>query len=106
MTEPVYYLDYAEAVTLHILLMRRLGETRFGAFDRALVESALVRPQHAAQYENADLIRQVALFASAHFASPHDGQVRLTIDWTSEDDQHLLVISGGRATCAADFLAG
>jgi death-on-curing protein len=59
-TEPVYYLDYAEAVTLHILLMRRLGETRFGAFDRALVESALARPQQAAQYENADLIRQAA----------------------------------------------
>lgn len=59
-TEPVYYLDYAEAVTLHILLMRRLGETRFGAFDRTLVESALARPQQAAQYENADLIRQAA----------------------------------------------
>lgn len=58
--EPVYYLDYAEAITLHILLMRRLGETRFGAFDRALVESALARPQQAAQYENADLFRQAA----------------------------------------------
>jgi death-on-curing family protein len=59
-TEPVRYLSYVEAVTLHILLMRRLGETRFGAFDRTLVESALARPQHAAIYEGADLIRQAA----------------------------------------------
>jgi hypothetical protein len=56
-TGTVRYLTYAEAVTLHIMLMRRLGETRFGAFDRQLVESALARPRHAAAYEGADLIR-------------------------------------------------
>jgi prophage maintenance system killer protein len=59
-TGTVRYLTYAEAVTLHIMLMRRLGETRFGAFDRQLVESALARPRHAAAYEGADLIRQAA----------------------------------------------
>lgn len=59
-TEPVRYLSYVEAVTLHIMLMRRLGEARFGAFDRTLVESALARPQHAAVYEGADLIKQAA----------------------------------------------
>lgn len=59
-TEPVRYLTYVEAVTLHIMLMRRLGETRFGAFDRQLVESALARPRHAAAYEGADLISQAA----------------------------------------------
>src|ERR687884_179151 len=42
------------------MLMRRLGETRFGIFDRSLIESALARPRHAAEYENADLIRQAA----------------------------------------------
>jgi death-on-curing protein len=40
--------------------MRLLGERRYGVFDRALVESALARPQHAAAYESADLIRQAA----------------------------------------------
>ena len=40
--------------------MRRVGETRFGVFDRNLIESALSRPQNAAVYENADIIRQAA----------------------------------------------
>lgn len=54
------YLTYEEAVTLHILLMRRAAEERFGVFSRPLVESALARPRQAAAYENADLIRQAA----------------------------------------------
>src|SRR6266404_7751641 len=54
------YLSYAEAVTLHIMLMRRLGETHFGVLDRPLIESALARPRHAAAIENADLIHQAA----------------------------------------------
>jgi len=56
----VHYLTYSEAVMLHIMLMRRLGETHFGVFDRNLVESALARPRHAATFEGADLIRQAA----------------------------------------------
>ncbi len=59
-SEPVRYLLYSEAVTLHILLMRRLGEANFGVADRPLIESALARPLHAASLENADLIRQAA----------------------------------------------
>jgi Fic/DOC family protein len=58
--EPIRYLTYAEAVTLHIMLMRRLGETHFGVLDRALIESALARPRQAATFEDADLIRQAA----------------------------------------------
>jgi death-on-curing protein len=54
------YLSYAEAVILHIMLMRRLSETHFGVLGRALIESALARPRHAATLENADLIRQAA----------------------------------------------
>ena len=54
------YLTYPEAVTLHIMLMRRLGESHFGVFDRSLLESALARPQHAATFERADIIRQAA----------------------------------------------
>ncbi len=59
-TEEVYYLSYVEAVLRHIELMRLLGETRFGVSDRSLIESALARPQQAARYEGADLIRQAA----------------------------------------------
>jgi len=35
----VHYLTYPEAVTLHVMLMRRLGETYFGVFDRTLIEA-------------------------------------------------------------------
>src|SRR5438270_10743423 len=40
--------------------MRALGEGRFGIFDRALIESALARPKHAAAYDEADLPAQAA----------------------------------------------
>lgn len=58
--EETLYLSYTEAVLLHIELMRFWGETRYGVFDRGLVESAWARPQQAATYEGADLIRQAA----------------------------------------------
>jgi death on curing protein len=59
-TEDYVYLTVQEAVKFHVLYMRKLGETRFGVFNRNLIESALARPKHAAVYENADLIRQSA----------------------------------------------
>ena len=59
-TEEIRYISYVEAVLLHIELMRLLGETRYGVFDRALVESSLARPKQAAEYEDADLLRQAA----------------------------------------------
>jgi death on curing protein len=59
-TENFVYLTVAEAVKFHVLYMLRVGETRFGVFDKNLVESALMRPQHAAIYENADVCRQAA----------------------------------------------
>lgn len=59
-TEDFVYLTRAEAVKFHVLYMRRVGETRFGVFDKTLIESALARPRHSAIYENADLIRQAA----------------------------------------------
>lgn len=58
--EDFVYLTVQEAVKFHVLYMRKLGETRFGVFDRNLIESALARPKHAVIYENADLIRQAA----------------------------------------------
>ena len=59
-TEDFVYLTIQEAVKFHVLYMRAVGETRFGVFDKNLIESALARPQHAARYENAGLIRQAA----------------------------------------------
>ena len=59
-TEETSYLDVKDAITLHILLMRRWREVRFGVDRRDLLESALARPRQTANYENADLIRQAA----------------------------------------------
>lgn len=58
--ENFVYLTVQEAVKFHVLYMRKIGETRFGVFDRNLIESALARPQQAAVYENADIVRQAA----------------------------------------------
>jgi hypothetical protein len=55
--ESVKYTSYSEAVAIHLLLMKLVGETRFGVDHRSLIESALARLQQAAAYENADLIR-------------------------------------------------
>jgi death-on-curing protein len=40
--------------------MRKVGESRFGVYDRNLIESALARPRHAAVYDDADLFGQAA----------------------------------------------
>jgi death on curing protein len=56
----VKYVSYAEAVFVHVRLMRLVGEERYGVFDRSLIESALARPRQAAAYESADLFRQAA----------------------------------------------
>lgn len=54
------YLTYPEAVGEHFALMWTHGETRYGVFDRSLIESALARPEQAAAYEDADLYAQAA----------------------------------------------
>jgi death-on-curing protein len=59
-TDPVAYISYAEAVLVHIELMRQLGETRYGVFDRSLIESSLTRPRQAAAYGQADIHAQAA----------------------------------------------
>ncbi len=58
--ESVNYTTYAEAVFIHLRLMKMIGETRCGVDYRSLIESALALLQQAATYENADLIRQAA----------------------------------------------
>lgn len=47
-TDDFVYLSVEEAIKFHVLYMREVGETRFGVFDKGLVESALNRPRHAA----------------------------------------------------------
>ena len=59
-TNTTHYPSFSDALLLHIRLMKKVGEKRFGVFDRNLIESALARSQPAAFYENADLIRQAA----------------------------------------------
>ena len=58
--EATFYLTYPEAVEIHIRLMRRWNEVRYGVDNKDLIASALARPQQAAFYENADLPRQAA----------------------------------------------
>lgn len=58
--EETVYLTYSDAVKYHIIYMRKVGEIRYGVYDRNLIDSALARPQHAAVYEKADIIRQAA----------------------------------------------
>ena len=60
MATEIRYVSYAEAVFIHVRLMRLVGEERCGVFDRSLIESALARPRQAAAYEGADLFRQAA----------------------------------------------
>lgn len=54
------YISAVEAITLHILLMQEWNEVRFGVDRKDLLESSLSRPKQAANYENADIIRQSA----------------------------------------------
>ena len=56
----IKYLNYSDALLIHFGLMKLCGEVRFGVDSRHLIESALARPQQAATYENADIIRQSA----------------------------------------------
>ncbi len=58
--EEIFYIPVHEAIKIHILLMRGWGEKRFGIVHKDLLESALNRPKQAANFENADLIRQAA----------------------------------------------
>jgi death-on-curing protein len=59
-TDEIFYLSVEEVITLHVLLMRELQEVRFGVDRKDLLESALNRPNQAANFEDADLIRQAA----------------------------------------------
>jgi death-on-curing protein len=59
-TNQTIYFSYPEAVLIHFELMWLWGESRYGVFDAPLLKSALARPEQAAAYEDADIIRQAA----------------------------------------------
>jgi death-on-curing protein len=55
------YLTTADVIGLHLDIMARTGSGSQGLRDEGLLESAVLRPQMAAYYEGADLVRQAAL---------------------------------------------
>lgn len=58
------YPSVAEVMAIHEHILRKLGEAPRPLRDEGLLESAVMRPQMAAWYEGADLIRQAALLAT------------------------------------------
>lgn len=61
--ETIRYLSSADVMALHVSTMERMGERPAPLRDAGLLESAVLKPQMAAYYEEADLIRQAALLA-------------------------------------------
>jgi death-on-curing protein len=57
----VIYLSLADILTLHHAIMVRTGSTPMPLRDEGLLESAIMRPQMAAHYAEADLVHQCAV---------------------------------------------
>jgi death on curing protein len=58
------HLSLTDGLALHAAIMRRMGSASAPLRDEGLLESAVMRPQMAAYYEEADLVRQAALLAT------------------------------------------
>ena len=61
----VRYLSVADVMALHREMMEGMSHNPAPLRDTGLLESAVLRPQMAAYYEGADLVRQAALLAVA-----------------------------------------
>ncbi len=57
------YLTAFDVEALHVFIMEKTGHAPAALRDRLLLESAVVRPQMAAHYADADLVQQCALLA-------------------------------------------
>lgn len=57
------FLSLADALAIHARMMEGMGERPSPLRDEGLLESAITRPQMAAYYEDADVVRQAALLA-------------------------------------------
>jgi death-on-curing protein len=64
MPQKVRYLTVADVLAAHNAIMLTLGYRAEPLRDKGLLESALIRPQMAAYYEDADVIRQATLLAT------------------------------------------
>ena len=58
------YLSLADIIAIHERAMRRLGDEPKPLRDEGILESAVMRPQMAAYYEGADIVRQAALLGA------------------------------------------
>jgi death-on-curing protein len=58
------YLTVLDVEALHVYIMEKTGGAPSPLRDRSLLESAVMRPQMAAYYADADLIEQAALLAA------------------------------------------
>jgi death on curing protein len=56
----IQYLTIADVIALHAIVMERSGYSPAPLRDEGALESAVMRPQMLAYYENADLVRQSA----------------------------------------------
>lgn len=99
---PVDYLELEEVLELHFDQIERFGG-QHGVRDRGLLASAIARPRHKAQYENADLVAQGAslLFGLAKNHAFVDGNKRIAAASTIV----FLILNGFRLTCPSDELA-
>ncbi len=57
------YLTALDVEALHVFIMEKTGDAPSSLRDRRLLESAVMRPQMAAYYANADLMEQCGLLA-------------------------------------------
>ena len=57
------YLSLADMLALHQAIMEKFGVAPAPLRDEGALESAVMRPQMAAHYSDADLLRQAALLA-------------------------------------------
>ena len=58
------WLSLADVLALHAEVMQRMGARPAPLREEGLLESAILRPQMAAYYDEADLVRQAALLAT------------------------------------------
>lgn len=61
--EEISYIEVAEAIEIHLQFMEHTGVRSQGIRAQNELESALARPQMAAYYEGADIIRQATVLA-------------------------------------------
>ncbi|MGZ3583816.1 MAG: type II toxin-antitoxin system death-on-curing family toxin [Ktedonobacterales bacterium] len=88
------YLTVLDVIALNDEILRRSGETPLPVRDEGGLESALMRPQMAAHYENADLITQAAVLI-AGVALAHafvDGSKRTALAFVDGNKRTALAV--------------